>query len=149
VTTVKLILRVIWLPVALALSLSVAVFVIVTLGQERLVRWLHTANGGALTSDVDVFKLFDMISWGLERLFTINAAGLFVPLLLVVVIGEVIRIRSVLYYIAGFGFALASMPFLVRFGQALAWPPAEVWQVSATAGFAAGALYWAIAGRSA
>lgn len=148
-TTVKLILRLLWLPIALALSLAVAVFIIVTLGQERLTRWLHTTDGGALTSNVDVFKLLDVFRLGIERLMSINTIGLFVPLLLVMVIGEVVRIRSVLYYVAGFGFALASMPFLVRFGRESVWPPTEVWQVAATAGFAAGAMYWAIAGRHA
>jgi hypothetical protein len=68
-----------------------------------------------------------------------------------VVIGEVARIRSIAYYVVGGGIALAAIPLLARYGQGgtIASPDAIVWQVFATAGFAAGFVYWLIAGRNA
>jgi hypothetical protein len=74
-----------------------------------------------------------------------------VPAILVVIVGEVARVRSALYYVAAGGAALAIVPFLTRLEQpatALALAPA-VWQVLATAGFAGGFVYWLIAGRNA
>ena len=74
------------------------------------------------------------------------------PALLLVIVGEVARIRSAFYYVVGGGVALAVVPLLTRIGQ----PDARVlelspvvWQVLATAGFAGGFVYWLLAGRNA
>ena len=73
------------------------------------------------------------------------------PALLLVIVGEVGRIRSALYYVVGGGVALAVVPLLTRIGQpmtVLELSPV-VWQVMATAGFAGGFVYWLLAGRNA
>ena len=73
------------------------------------------------------------------------------PALLLVIIGEVARIRGALYYVIGGGAALAVVPLLARLGQparVLELSPV-VWQVLATAGFAGGFVYWLLAGRRA
>ena len=60
------------------------------------------------------------------------------PALLLVIIGEVARIRGAFYYVIGGGAALAVVPLLTRIGHPsgiLELSPA-VWQVLATAGFA-------------
>ena len=58
---------------------------------------------------------------------------------------------SALYYVIGGGAALAVVPLLTRLGQpttVLELSPV-VWQVLATAGFAGGFVYWLLAGRNA
>jgi hypothetical protein len=71
--------------------------------------------------------------------------------ILVVVIGEVARIRSALFYIAGGGLAVAAAPLFIEFQRAgtLVSPPMMIWQVFATAGFVGGGIYWFLAGRRA
>ena len=72
------------------------------------------------------------------------------PALLLVIVGEVARIRTALYYIIGGGVALAVVPLLTRIGQpmtVLELSPV-VWQVLATAGLRV-ATYWLLAGRNA
>jgi hypothetical protein len=68
-----------------------------------------------------------------------------------VIVGEVARFRSALYYVVGGGLSIALVPLLVRLAD-----PAQVlglsstvWQVLATAGFAGGFVYWLLAGRNA
>jgi hypothetical protein len=73
------------------------------------------------------------------------------PALLLVIVGEVARIRGAMYYVIGGGVALALVPLLARLGEpstVLGLAPA-VWQVLATAGFAGGFVYWLLAGRNA
>jgi hypothetical protein len=91
--------------------------------------------------------MMDLMNQGL-----ILTTGLtIIPALLVVFVGEVARIRSALYYVAGGGAALAAIPLLARVGQSggVVLPEQIVWQVFATAGFAGGFIYWLIAGRNA
>jgi len=82
---------------------------------------------------------------------TLAAAASFLPALLIVAVGEISRIRSVLYYVLGGGVALALMPVLSRLGgaESAGTMPARVWTVMATAGFAGGLVYWLVAGRNA
>ena len=79
-------------------------------------------------------------------------AGLSIlPALLVIFVGEIARIRSAVFYVAGGGAALAAVPLLARVQQSgtLVLPEHAVWQVFATAGFVGGFVYWLIAGRNA
>lgn len=72
------------------------------------------------------------------------------PAALAVIAGEVLKIRSPLYYIAGGGIAAVLMPLLVRSGDGAATAlSTEYLAIVATAGFAAGLVYWLIAGRNA
>ena len=135
--------RIIVVALAFFIAAAVAAVVLLTLGLERITGALHRMA----PSDDVVATMFDLVNQGLAL-----TAGLSIlPALLVVVIGEIARIRSVVYYVAGGGAALASAPLLARVEQtgALALPEQAVWQVFATAGFAGGFLYWLIAGRNA
>jgi hypothetical protein len=79
-------------------------------------------------------------------------AGLTIlPALAIVIVGEVARIRSWLYYMVGGGLALGLLPLLAKATapDLMSVPPAALWQVLATAGFAGGIVYWLIAGRTA
>jgi hypothetical protein len=131
------------IPFALLLATAAALFVLVTLGLERVTAYLHVNPVG----NEDVETVFAMLNQG----FVLLAGMTIVPALLVVIVGEVARIRALAYYVVGGGIALAAAPLLARLGQtgAIASSEALVWQVFATAGFAAGFVYWLIAGRNA
>jgi hypothetical protein len=81
----------------------------------------------------------------------LTSALALLPALAIVLIGELARIRSVLYYVVGGGVALALLPLLAGLGMppAAERPASVVWQVLATAGFAGGFVYWLLAGRRA
>ena len=131
------------IPFALIMSAIAALFVLLTLGLERITQFLHVNPIG----NEDVETIFAVMNQGLMLMASVTL----IPALLMVVIGEVARIRSIAYYVLGGGIALAAIPLLARYGQAgtVASSGALVWQVFATAGFAAGFVYWLIAGRNA
>lgn len=135
--------RIILVPIAFVLAALATLFVIISLGQERVVEALSARR----PEDLPVGAAFDLLGLGLS-LFSVYTL---LPALLVVIVGEVGRLRSALYYVAAGGAALAVVPFLTRLDQparALELAPA-VWQVLATAGFAGGFVYWVLAGRNA
>ena len=115
-------------------------FIVFRLGLERMTQALHTDDDAAVT----------VATWIWHGLSLSFATTLLLALTLVIV-GEVARIRTGLFYIVGGGAAVAAAPLLIevqRQGGA-ANLPAFIWQVFATAGFAGGALYWMLAGRKA
>ncbi len=125
---------------ALLVAIACAAFIVVRLGLERVTVALH--------GDGDVFgTVFDWMFSGLH----LSLFATLVLALAVVIIGEVARLRSALFYIAGGGIAVAAAPFLIEVQKAggPANLPAFLWQVFATAGFVGGAVYWALAGRNA
>ena len=122
---------------AVAATLAIAV----QLGLERATHALHG-------DDDAVFTALDWLRTGLSLSF----ASTLILALLVIIAGEVARIRQALFYIAGGGLAVAAAPLLIelqRTGTATAHLPAFIWQVFATAGFVGGGVYWLIAGRNA
>jgi hypothetical protein len=135
--------RLLWLPFAFLLAALVSVYVIVSLGQERIVQ----AVSGRRPEEVAINAGFDLV----QLASALASVHTLVPALLLVIVGEVARIRSALYYVVGGGAALAVAPLTARLGQPLTvmdLAPA-VWQVLATAGFAGGFVYWLLAGRNA
>jgi hypothetical protein len=111
----------------------------IRLGLERFTHATHGSDDAWLT-------LVGILWQGAQVSFAMTLA----IAVLMVVIGEVARIRTPLFYIAGGGLAVAATPLLIGLGdRASATPPAVLWQVFATAGFVGGAIYWAIAGRRA
>jgi hypothetical protein len=138
--------RLIVVPLAFLFAGLVAAFILVTLGQERLVQAFGGRGGLDGVDDTAIDAAFDILKLFLAVL-TIKPL---VPALMLVIVGEVARIRSYIYYIVGGGVALLAVPVIARLGQssALALSPVT-WQVFATAGFAAGGVYWLIAGHRA
>jgi hypothetical protein len=135
--------RVIVLPIAFVLAVVATLVVIISLGQERAVQAL-SARG---PESIPINAVVDLaaLAMRLASIYTL------VPALLLVIVGEVARIRSALYYVIGGGIALAIVPMLTRVNQpmtVLELSPV-VWQVLATAGFAGGFVYWLLAGRNA
>jgi len=138
--------RAVWVLVGFVLAGVMSLLVVVTLGLERFTQ--EMSRQGRADGMLDLLWL---IATNAPALLKLSAAMTIVPALLAAVIGEIARIRSALYYILAGGLALAAVPFLIAFSQSgtATAPPAVVWQVLATAGFAGGFVYWLIAGRSA
>jgi len=135
--------RIILLPIAFVLAAVTTLFVVFSLGQERVVQAISARS----PDEVPVAAILDIVGTAL-RFATVHTL---VPALLLVIVGEAARIRSAVYYIVGGGVALAVVPLLTRFAEpaaVLEVAPA-VWQVLATAGFAGGFVYWLLAGRTA
>lgn len=81
---------------------------------------------------------------------TVGPALTALPALAAAAIGEVLHIRSWIYYVLVGGAALAAVPILA--GAATdtpALPASEYMTIFATAGFAGGFIYWLLAGRGA
>lgn len=135
--------RLILVPLAFLIAAGVAVFVLVTLGLEKITHAMHGRDDGAEIAQ----STFDLLFQG----SLIASGATIVPALAVVIIGEVARIRSWLYYMIGGGLSLAAIPLLANLNTAgpATLPAAIVWQVFATAGFFGGLAYWLIAGRNA
>jgi hypothetical protein len=135
--------RLIWVPIAAVLSALVAAFVLVSLGQERIIQGLS----GRRPDDVPLGAVWDLLKMG-RALFSVQT---FLPALLLIIVGEVARIRQSMYYVLGGGAALVAVPLIARLsdGSSVLGATATLWQVFATAGFAGGFLYWLLAGRNA
>lgn len=140
--------RLIWVPVAFVISAAGTVFFLVMISKERIVE----AMAGRGPDSASLMAILDLVRQGQVLLSGLTI----IPAVLVVVVGEVARIRSVLYYVVGGGLAFAAVPVLARYGQAAPgaaistlMPPTLVWQVFATAGFLGGWVYWFLAGRNA
>lgn len=84
--------------------------------------------------------------------FTIAPALTLAPAIIAVLVGELARIRSPLYYLIAGGAAAAAMPLITGAATEAtqnATYATPYFSIMATAGFAAGLVYWLIAGRRA
>jgi len=73
------------------------------------------------------------------------------PAVIAVVAGEVLRLRSWVYYVLAGGLSLAAIPLLAAAPEAgvPAVPAGEYMTIFASAGFAGGFTYWLLAGARA
>ncbi len=136
--------RLFLIPIAMLASAITTAFVIVALGQERIVQ----AMAGREPDQVVISAAFDILG----LLMALASVQTLLPPLLLVIVGEVARLRSALYYVVGGGIAIAMIPLLARLAdpmQFMVGVSPVVWQVLATAGFAGGFVYWLLAGRTA
>jgi len=136
--------RLILVPLGVLLAGIAALLVLLSLGLERATQVAAGRN----------WDLFDLSGAGFDLLTQgqlMASAVTIIPALLLVIIGEVAKIRSSIYYVFGGGLALAAIPLVAKIGYAGATfgPTDAVWQVFATAGFAGGLVYWLVAGRRA
>jgi hypothetical protein len=143
--------RIIIVPVAFLLSALVAIFVLLTIGLEQLTH----ATGAPIGNLDDPDHLFQLWDIGAIGLSLVSGATI-IPALLAVVVGEVARIRSWIYYVLAGGLALVAIPLLAGLAGTSSPDGAtaptlfvSAWPIFATAGFAAGGLYWLLAGRNA
>jgi uncharacterized membrane protein YuzA (DUF378 family) len=135
--------RVILLPIAFVLAGLATLFVILTLGHERVIQGMAARQTDEATIDAAI----DLMRFALSFASTQTL----LPALLLVIAGEVARIRGVLYYVIGGGAALAIVPLLSRLSQPSGAldVSAAAFQVLAVGGFAGGFVYWLLAGRNA
>jgi hypothetical protein len=136
--------RLIVVPLGLLMGVITAAAILVTLGLELTT---HTLSA----SPDDAARLEVLLDMGFGFLW-IAAASSILPALLLAVIGEIAHIRSALYYIVAGGISVALFPFVFGLGApdaSIAAIPTRAWAVLATAGFAAGFVYWIVAGRRA
>jgi hypothetical protein len=141
--------RIILVPLAFMLSAACAVMVMVTLGLERATRVLHGTRGSD-DPEIMASHLGNILDLLLQGALLTSALSI-LPAVALVLVGEVARIRSWIYYVLGGGVTLALVPLIARLDKAAAGglPPQAVFQVLATAGFAGGLVYWLLAGRRA
>ncbi len=135
--------RIILVPLGFVLAAAAAMAVLVTLGLERFTHVAATRKG-------DIAWIGDLIDIVRHGRVMASMATL-VPAVLAVVVGEVARIRSWTYYMLAGRATIAAVPLLARVGESGLGSimGSGGWQVFATAGFAGGIVYWAVAGRSA
>jgi hypothetical protein len=115
-------------------------------------RWA-AGEASALTPD-RADDLSQAVNQGLGVIaFFLNVAPVLtlLPGIAAIAIGEVARIRSVLYYLIAGGLAAALMPLIATRNEVTdsATYSAAYFSIIATAGFAGGFVYWLIAGRNA
>ena len=143
---VRTIFRMLWVVVAFCLAVAVALAVLFALGAM----WTGDALRAAAPNDPllrDGAPIFGIVLFAGTVTPALNA----LPALIGVVAGEVLRIRSWMYYVLAGGAALAAIPILA------APDPADLPRIIASpymtifaaAGFAGGFVYWLLAGARA
>jgi hypothetical protein len=143
---VRTIFRMLWVVVAFCLAVAMALAVLFALGAM----WTGDALRAAAPNDPllrDGAPIFGMVLFAGTVTPALNA----LPALIGVVAGEVLRIRSWMYYVLAGGASLAAIPILA------APDPADLPRIIASpymtifaaAGFAGGFIYWLLAGARA
>jgi len=136
---------------AFALACTAALIVLFVIGADWAAREL-AAHSSQITAPREPPEEVFLHGVGFVAFFATVAPTLSVlPGLVAAIIGEVAKIRAVLYYILSGGLAMIVMPlaYIVQNAPAEAVPSAQYLTIYATAGFAAGLVYWLIAGRNA
>ena len=133
--------------VAFFVAVAVALAVLFALGSMWVGDELRAAapgdplfrHGGAAAFGVVLFTV------------TVTPALTALPALAAAVVGEVLRVRSWIYYVLAGGASLAAIPLLAGVAEngAPAIPAGEYMTIFATAGFAGGFIYWLLAGARA
>ncbi len=133
--------RLIVVPFGFILAGITAAIVLVGIAQEKLAVAARDVGGEQVLGFLEpLLKLA-------VSLFSVQT--LLLPLLLVVA-GEVARIRHLAYYLVGMGAAYALIPVMAKIGtEDGIGSLTAIWPIFATAGFAGGLVYWLIAGRRA
>ena len=139
--------RIIWrgfvVVVAFCVAAGVALAILLTLGAMWVGDELRSvAPGDPLLRHGGAFAFGAVLFTG-----TIAPAITALPAFIAVVVGEVLGLRSWIYYVLGGGAALAAIPLLA--GASLddpAIPAGEYMTIFAASGFAGGFVYWLLAG---
>jgi hypothetical protein len=138
--------RMIWVVIAFFLSALAALAVLFALGAI----WAGDELRAAAPDDPlirDGAPIFGMVLFA----GTVGPALTALPALIAAVAGEVLRVRSWMYYVLAGGLSLAAIPILAA-PEATELPAvlaSHAITIFATAGFAGGFLYWLLAGARA
>jgi len=144
---VSTIFRMLWVTIALMLAVGAALATLFALGAI----WVGDELRAAAPND-------PMLRHGADRIFgavlfagTIAPALTILPALAAIIAGEVLRIRSWMYYVLAGGASLVAIPLLISSRaediQSLAASP--YMSIFAASGFVGGFVYWLLAGARA
>ncbi|MGI9405855.1 MAG: hypothetical protein ACR2O4_05750 [Hyphomicrobiaceae bacterium] len=139
--------RLLLIPIAFVLAALAAFAVIMLLGYEQIAEASAVGTDDAETMIEGWINMF-----GEARiLWTYLSAATILPGIVLVLVGEAASIRSAVFYVLGAGIALAAMPVIHDLSTAnqISGTVMDVWPKFATAGFAGGLVYWLLAGRTA
>lgn len=141
---VRTIFRWLWVVMAFAIAASVALTVLFGMG----IFWLGDEIRAGAEGDVFIWHTAELFA---ALFFTAAVAPALtgLPGLVAVIVGEVMRIRSALYYMLAGGAALAVIPILARSADNASAPMSAYMSLFAAAGFIGGFAYWALAGARA
>ncbi len=145
------ILRIFAVLFAFALACAAALIVLFVVGADWAAREL-AAHSSDLAAPREPPEEVFLRGVGFIAFFATVAPTLsLLPGLVAAIVGEVAKIRAALYYIVAGGLAMIVMPlaYIVQNAPAEAVPSAQYLAIYATGGFAAGLVYWLIAGRNA
>ncbi len=140
----KTILRWMWVVIAFGIAVSIALVVLFSMG----IYWLGDEIRAGAEGDEFLWhgaEVFAAIFFTTAVVPALTA----LPGLLAVIVGEVMRIRSSLYYMLAGGAALAVIPILARSAENAASPFSSYMSLFAASGFIGGFCYWALAGARA
>jgi hypothetical protein len=143
---VRTIFRMLWVVTAFIVAAAVALAVLFALGAM----WTGDELRAAAPNDPllrDGAPIFGMVLFAGTVTPALNA----LPALIGVVAGEVLRIRSWMYYVLAGGASLAAIPILAApdAAQLPAILASQYMTIFAAAGFAGGFIYWLLAGARA
>ncbi len=151
----KLLLRLLWVAIAAVVASFAGLAFMLAFGLEWMTRIASAetpADGAAAEGWLSVAE---KVLGQASALLPVATAFTLVPGLIVLIVAEVARIRSLTYYLAAGGIAFVGLPLLLRLASgAGGTSPQMPWQTPfllliATGGFLAGAVYWVLAGRRA
>jgi len=144
---INTIFRMLWVSIALMLAVAAALAVLFALGAV----WVGDELRAAVPHD-------PMFRHGADRIFgvvlfagTVAPALTSLPALGAVIAGEVLRIRSWMYYVLAGGASLVAIPLfaLPRAEDIQSLPGSPYMSIFAAAGFFGGFVYWLLAGARA
>ena len=138
--------RFIIVAIGFILALATSLIMLVLIGGREL------GQGYVETVNLDpTFSLFADI-WGVVLFAAaLGPALTILPALAAIIIGEVARLRSVVYYTLAGGAALIALPLLYITGDGItaAMPNTRYMIIFSASGFVGGFVYWLVAGRKA
>jgi hypothetical protein len=142
----RTIFRMIWVVTAFCIAALVALAVLFALGAI----WVGDELRAAAPSDPLLERgapIFGVVLFA----GTVGPALTALPALIAVVAGEVLKLRSWMYYVLAGGAALAVIPILAapQSAELAEVVASHAMTVFATAGFAGGFVYWLLAGARA
>lgn len=138
--------RMLWVVTAFCVAAAAALAVLFALGAL----WAGSELRSAAPQDPmlqHAAPLFGMVLFAGTVAPALNA----LPALVAVVAGEVLRLRSWMYYVLAGGASLAVVPLLAapQGADLTAIVASQYMPIFAAAGFAGGFIYWLLAGRQA
>ncbi len=141
---IKTFFRWLWVVIAFGIAASIALVVLFGMG----IFWLGDEIRVGAEGDDFIWASAEVFA---AIFFTAAVAPILtaLPGLLGVIAGEVMRIRSALYYMLAGGASLAVIPILARSAENASAPVSGYMSLFAAAGFIGGFAYWALAGARA